>query len=93
MVDTGMTEWRPSISHMFEGLNPNSRTQIMECEYNTCSYTTLVHDIKGGSRNIERGHIVWVFIYMERSDRAHTDADSYTCTQTEQSGNETTKMV
>ena len=82
-----------AISHVIEGLNPNSRTQIMKCECNNCSGTTLVHDIKGGSRNVEGGHIVWVYMYMERSDRAHTDADSYTCTQTEQSGNETTRMV
>ena len=54
--------------------------------------------IRGKSRNVEGkvrggGHIVWVYIYMERSDGARTDADSYTCTQTEQSGNKTTRMV
>ena len=54
-----------AISHTFEGLNPNSRTQNMECEYNNCSDTTLVHDIKGGSRNVEGGHIMWVYMYME----------------------------
>ena len=41
----------------------------------------------------EGGHIVWVYINMERSDGTRTDADSYTCTQTERSGNKTTRMV
>ena len=60
---------------------------------NTIVVLTLIsNDIKGGSRNVEGGHTVRVYMYMERSDRAHTDADSYTCTQTEQSGNETTRM-
>jgi len=36
---------------------------------------------------------VWVHIYTERSDGAHADADSYTRTQTEQSGNKTTRTV
>ena len=33
--------------------------------------------LKGG------GHIAWVYMYMEKSDGAYADADSYTCTQTE----------
>jgi len=36
---------------------------------------------------------LWVCMYMERSDGPRADADSYTRTQTEQSGNETTRMV
>jgi len=55
---------------------------------------TDVTQFRGESRNGEgRGHIAWVFMYMERSDGARTDADSYAHTQTEQSGNETTKTV
>jgi len=36
------------------------------------------------------GHIVYIYIYMERSDRMRTDANSY---QTKQCENETTRMV
>ena len=32
---------------------------------------------------------MWVYMYMERSDGAYADADSYTRTQAEQSGNKT----
>ena len=36
---------------------------------------------------------MWVYMYMERSDGARADADGYTRTQTEQSGNETTRTA
>jgi len=52
-----------------------------------------VMQVRGRSKNIEGGHIAWVYMYMERSNGAHTDADSYTRTQTEQSGNKTTRTV
>jgi len=36
---------------------------------------------------------MWVYMYMERLDRARAVPDSYTHTQTEQSGNKTTTTV
>jgi len=46
--------------------------------------------LKGGE-----GHIVWVYIpYVHGEIRwANAHAYGYTCTQTEQSGNETTRVV
>ena len=57
---------------------------------------SVARGFRGGSRNVEvggGGDIVWVYIYMEKSDRACADANSYTRTQTEQSGNKSTRTV
>ena len=60
----------------------------------SCLGVPYVPGIRGGSRNVEgRGHIVRVYMYMERSNGVCTDADSCTHTQTEQSENEITRMV